>query len=179
MSLIAALLLALPSAMDSQAAAPSPAGSAAAASLSSRMAPLAPLVGEWHGSGWMLMPDGTRQAFESIETVTTRLSGAALLIEGRHFAADSPGRLVHDAIAMVTWDQRAGGYRFRSALASGSSGDFPLQVGAGRFAWQMEIPDGRIEYVAEFTSETWIEKGRRIGSDGRSVDFFEMSLRRQ
>jgi hypothetical protein len=126
----------------------------------------------------MLMPDGTRQHFDSRETVSARLSGAALLIEGRHYAPGNPQLLVHDAMAMVTWDQRAGAYRFRSALANGSGGDFPLEVAPGRFAWRMEMPGGRIDYVAEFTADTWNERGRRTGTDGQSIDFFEMNLRR-
>jgi hypothetical protein len=177
MSAIAAALLAL--------SAPAPATvtlaieRGPAVSLSQHMAPLAPLVGEWRGSGWMLMPDGTRRSFESRETVTSRLSGNALLVEGRHYAPGNPQRPVHDAMAMITWDQRAGAYRFRSALANGSGGDFPLEVSPGRFAWRMEMQGARIDYVAEFTGDTWTERGRRTGADGRSIDFFEMRLRRQ
>jgi hypothetical protein len=172
MSIIAAALLALSSPTSPPASRPAPA-------LSQRMAPLGDLVGEWRGSGWMMMPDGTRHRFESRETVTSRLSGNALLVEGRHYEPGSPERLIHDAMAMITWDQRTGAYRFRSALANGMGGDFPLEVGPGRFAWRIDTPGGRIDYVAEFTRDTWTERGRRTGPDGRSVDFFEMTLRRQ
>lgn len=175
MSMIAAALLAL----SSPAAAGEPAQPAPAAGLSQRMAPLANLVGEWRGSGWMMMPDGTRQSFESRETVTPRLSGHALLVEGRHFAPGNSQQPVHDAMAMITWDQRAGAYRFRSALASGMGGDFPLEVAPGRFAWRIDSPGGRIDYVAEFTRDTWTERGSRTGADGSKLDFFEMTLRRQ
>ena len=179
MSLIAAIMLVLPATAGAPPANASPTERRSNAAMTQRMAPLSPLIGEWRGSGWMLMPDGKRQEFVSSETVTARLSGSALLIEGRHTAPGNLQQIVHDAMAMVTWDSRAGTYRFRSALANGMGGDFPLEVSAGRFAWRMDIPGGRIDYVADFTKDTWIERGRRTGVDGKSIDFFEMNLRRQ
>lgn len=151
---------------------------AAQTSPSERMAPLAPLIGEWRGSGWTLMPDGSRSEFQSREIVTPRLSGNALLVEGKHYSPGNPDRLVHDAIGLITWDPRASAYRFRTSLANGMSGDYPLEVSPGRFAWRIDTPGGRIDYVAEFTSESWVERGRRTAADGRSVDFFEMRLQR-
>lgn len=142
-----------------------------------RMAALSPLVGEWRGSGWMLLPDGTRQSFTSHEQVSERLSGNALLVEGQHRAGD--GQLVHDAMAMITWDRAQNGYRMRTALASGMGGDFPLEIGPGSFRWTMELPGGQIEYTAEFNKDSWVERGRRIGADGQSIDFFEMQLQRE
>jgi hypothetical protein len=145
----------------------------------SRMVPLADLVGTWRGTGWMLMPDGTRTEFESQEIVTTRLSGAALLVEGRHWRPGNPNDVVHDAMAMITWDAAAGAYRFRTALASGRGGDYPLEVGDRRFTWRMVSPQGTTEFATVFGGGTWRERGRRILPDGRSVDFFEMTLTRE
>ncbi|HEY0325982.1 MAG TPA: hypothetical protein VGC46_08415 [Allosphingosinicella sp.] len=152
------------------------ANATAAASYSERITPLAGLVGEWRGSGWILRPSGSRETFTSHESVTPRISGNALLVEGRH--QNSAGVLVHDAIALLVWDQRAGGYRMRTQLATGMGGDFPLEVRPGGFTWRIETPGGRIEYVAEFTADTWTERGRQIAPDGRTTDFFEMNLQR-
>lgn len=177
MRLIAASLLALM--VPAAAAGQTPTPAAASPALSTRMAPLAAMIGEWRGSGWMMTPAGTRERFDSWERVTPRLSGNAMLVEGRHTAPGAPTQIVHDAMAMITWDSRANAYRFRSALATGMGGDFPLEVSPGRFAWRMDLPGGRIDYVAEFNGDTWTERGRRTGADGRAVDFFEMTLRRQ
>lgn len=144
-----------------------------------RMAPLAELVGTWRGSGWIMLPDGTRETFESEEIVTSRISGAALLVEGRHWRPGHPETLVHDAMAMITWDAAAGAYRFRSILSSGRGGDFPLEVGDRRFTWRMNMPQGAMEYVSEFGGNTWRERGRLTLPNGRIVDFFEMVLTRQ
>ena len=174
MRLIAASLLAMIAAMP--AAAQPTDNAAAAVSYSERMTPLANLVGEWRGSGWILGPNGARTTFTSNESVTRRLSGNALLVEGRHHGPG--GQLVHDALGMVVWDQRTNGYRMRTQLASGVGGDFPLEVRPGGFTWRIDTPGGRIEYTAEFTAATWTERGRRIGADGQGTDFFEMTLQR-
>jgi len=174
MRLIAVSLRAMIAATPA-AAQPADTGSAAV-TYSERMTPLSALVGEWRGSGWILGPNGARSTFTSHESVTRRISGNALLVEGRH--QNEAGALVHDAIALLTWDQRGGGYRMRTQLASGMGGDFPLEVRPGGFTWRIDTPGGRIEYVAEFTADSWIERGRQIAPDGRTTDFFEMTLQR-
>lgn len=153
-----------------------PAAAQDAPQLSDRMAPFAGLVGEWRGSGWMIGPGGQRAEFQSHEVVTPRLSGNALLVEGQHRAGD---RLVHDAMAMIVWDAAANGWRFRSALATGMGGDFPIAPQDGALVWSMDTPGGRIEYRIELTVTTWHETGRRALPDGRWIDFFEMTLTRQ
>lgn len=177
--LLAALLGFSASDVDNKAQTVWPSATAVSTTLSERMAPLGPLVGEWRGSGWMLLPDGKREQFESLERVTLRLGGHALLVEGRHHAVGDPSRIVHDAMAMVVWDARSKALRFRTALASGMGGDFPMQVSPGRFAWQMDTPQGQISYVAEFTSNRWTERGVHKLANGKEMPFFEMSLTRR
>lgn len=176
--LLPLLLATLPATAAAQPRAASPAQSSAA-NVAERMAPFAWLLGEWRGSGWTLLPDGSRHRFESHELVSAKLSGNALLIEGRHHEPGRPERIVHDAMAMITWDSRTNAYRFRSALASGMGGDFAIEPGPNGFTWRIDAPGGAIVYTVTHESGAWTERGRRTGPDGRSVDFFEMTLRRQ
>ena len=174
MRLVAASLLAIVAGAPAMG---QPADNAATAvTYSERMTPLSGLVGEWRGSGWILRPNGARETFTSHESVSPRISGNALLVEGRH--RNDAGALVHDAIALVTWDPRGGGYRMRTQLASGMGGDFPLEVRPGGFTWRIDTPGGRIEYIAEFTADSWTERGRQVAPDGRIADFFQMNLQR-
>jgi hypothetical protein len=170
------LLATLPAAASAQ---QQPASAAPAPSTGERMAPFDWLLGEWRGSGWTTLPDGSRHRFESHELVSTKLSGNALLIEGRHHEPGRPDRLVHDALALITWDNRASGYRFRSALANGMGGDFPVEPTPDGFTWRIDTPGGAVVYTVTHANGVWTERGRRTGSDGRTVDFFEMTLRRQ
>lgn len=156
-----------------------PATAQTAPALGERMTPFARLVGEWRGTGWFMTPQGRRADVVSHESVTARLSGNALLVEGRHFEAGQPDRLVHDAMAMIVWDQPRNGYRMRSQLATGMGGDFALEPRPNGFAWSMDTPGGRVEYVAEIEGRNWVERGTRVMPDGRRIDFMEMRLTRQ
>jgi hypothetical protein len=173
MPILTALLLAF----ASPAVAVQPAASETA--LSARFAPLGWLVGEWQGNGWMMMPNGQRETFNSREIVTRRLGGNALLVEGRHTASDDPARVVHDALAMLTWDARANAYRFRSALANGQSGDFPVEVQPNGFTWRMDLPAGRIDYVIRNEGGAWVERGTMTPANGEAHPIFEMRLTRR
>ncbi len=133
MRLLIACILALTCAPAD--AAPATAKASTTTSYSERMALLSKLVGDWRGSGWMIMPNGKRESFVSQEIVSRRLSGNALLVEGQHRSAT--GQLIHDAMAMITWNERTGEHRMRTALSSGFGGDFPLKVTPGGFTWRM------------------------------------------
>jgi hypothetical protein len=143
------------------------------------MAPFAWLVGDWRGSGWTSLPDGSRHRFGSRETVALKLSGNAILIEGRHHHEDKPDQIVHDAMAMITWDSRTKAYRFRSALANGQGGDFAMEPTPNGFNWRIDTPGGPIVYTVTHENGVWTERGTRTGADGTKVDFFEMTLRRE
>ena len=160
-------------------AAPLPAMGQGPQALNERMAPFARLVGEWRGTGWFMLPQGGRAAVQSRESVTVRLSGNALLVEGRHSEASQPDRLVHDALGMIVWDARQNGYRIRTQLATGQGGEFAILPRPDGFVWGMDTPGGRIEYVAEIDERTWVERGTRIMPDGRRIDFMEMRLTRE
>lgn len=171
--LVAAALLAI-TAPGAALAQPAPTASAP----STRMQPLAWMVGTWTGNGWAMTRSG-RETFTSRETVSLRLSGAAIFVEGQHYSSTEPTRIVHDAMAMIVWDERTQAYRFRSQLASGLGGDFALVPNAEGFTWSMDTPGGRIDYRVTHEGGTWTERGFRAGPDGRPIQFFEMTLRRQ
>lgn len=173
------LLVSLSSAACAQPAARPRLAATSAAPLSERMAPFGWLIGNWRGSGWTLLPDGSRHRFESREIVVPKLSGNAILVEGRHTQPGAPERVVHDAIAMITWDSRTKAYRFRSALANGMGGDFEITPTADGFTWRIDTPGGPIAYTVTHRNGVWTERGSRPGPGGTSVDFFEMSLRRE
>jgi hypothetical protein len=178
--LLPLLLAAAPAAAVAQPAATAPAKAVAGNSaVAERMAPFGWLLGEWRGSGWMMLPDGSRHQFESRETVTPRLSGNAILIEGRHYRPGQPEQIVHDAMAMITWDSQAKAYRFRSALANGQGGDFPIEPTASGFIWRIDTPGGQIVYTVKHENGVWTERGTRNAPNGTANAFFEMTLRRE
>jgi hypothetical protein len=140
------------------------------------------LVGEWKGSGWMMMGPARRVEFTSKETVESRLDGLVLIIEGVHESADPArkGAIVHHALAELSWDAKQSAYRFRSHLATGEESDFPGKVVEGAFIWAFPAgPAGTIRYTIKLDAQgRWNEIGER-SADGQSWSpMFGMTLDR-
>lgn len=142
------------------------------------MAPLKPLLGKWEGEGW-ISRQGGRETFVGRETITEKLGGAAVLVEGRHFSKAQPDLLVHDALAIIVWSPRDKAYRFRTQLATGQYGDAPMVVEPGKFTWTMSTPDGgKVEYVTVFDTRSWKETGRFSRDGATWMPMFEMTLKK-
>ncbi|PZQ52909.1 MAG: hypothetical protein DI570_24555 [Phenylobacterium zucineum] len=143
------------------------------------MAPLKPLLGQWKGEGWIARPGVGRETFIGEETITERLGGAAVLVEGKHRSKADPSKVVHDAMAVIIWSPRDKAYRFRSQLATGQYGDAPMTVEPGRFVWTLQTPDGgRVEYATTFDATTWRETGRYTKDGVAWTPTFEMTLKK-
>jgi hypothetical protein len=95
-----------------------------------------------------------------------------------------PGRqeeaVVHNALAIISYDANAKLYRVRSYLASGRSTDAEAEFVAGAFRWRFQTPQGvSIKYTVKLTDKgDWFERGE-MSQDGKSWrQFHEMTLRR-
>jgi hypothetical protein len=153
-----------------------------ATKLREAMQPFLPAVGKWRGESWMQMGPGEPQRVVGEETVTMRLDGLVLDIEGLHRAKlpdGSAGRVVHHALAIVAPDP-AGGYRFSTFLADGRAADARGNWESGKFVWSPPSPPGRqMRYVIDWTvTDRWSEIGE-TSTDGTTwTKFFEMNLTR-
>ncbi len=153
-------------------------GAAAADPGLEAMAELAPMVGEWKGSGWMRRGPGEPQHTVSLETVEPRLGGRILVVEGLHHAEDDPSRVVHHAFGVISYDPESGGYRFQAHLASGRSGDYEMRLEGKDVLWFMDTPRGKTRYTIHLQDGEWRETGE-FSADGESWQpFFGMDLRR-
>lgn len=131
------------------------------------------LVGNWQGSGWMMGQDGSRHSFEQTENVGLKLDGTALLIEGQGRAE---GRVVHNALAIITFNSNDSNYSFFSYLANGRKGDFKGELIDGTFYWYLN--EG-MRYVITINQQgEWFEKGE-MNRGGNWFEFFEMTLRKK
>ncbi len=144
------------------------------------MAKLEFLVGEWRGSSWMQMGPQRSDA-TGVETVQKKAGGLALLIEGRFTSRfpDGSERVVHDALAVLSYDSESGTYRMVSHLANGRTGEFTARlIGDQTLQWVIpETPVGEIRYTLTIEGDTWNEAGR-FTREGEPVQFFGMSLER-
>ncbi|MEZ4651672.1 MAG: hypothetical protein R3E97_23290 [Candidatus Eisenbacteria bacterium] len=138
-----------------------------------------PMLGEWKGEGWMLLPNGERAEFLSTESAVSELGGTLVLVRGKHFAKSDPSRVVHDALATIAWDPMEERYRFQTHLATGALGDFTIVPTETGFSWMIDVPGMKMRYSADFSDGNWVEAGERSMDGTTWTPFFEMRLTRQ
>ncbi|MEJ6790083.1 DUF1579 domain-containing protein [Brevundimonas sp. BR2-1] len=168
---LAAVLIAAPMAAQAQTPA-SPNGSPAQRAALDR---LAFLDGEWRGTATIHGPGGTMELTQT-ERVGPMLGGSVRVIEGRGYAAD--GSTQFNAMAIVSWDARAGKYGFRS-YAQGYSGDYAFEATEDGFRWETPAgPGARIRYVAVVKDGTWHEVGTYVAEGQPPRGMIDMRLTR-
>jgi hypothetical protein len=127
------------------------------------------LVGSWSGDAWAMTGPGQRMEMRQTETVRRELNGQLLLIEGlgRRLVDGQPRDTVFHAFATMDF-QPGQGYRMRSYILNGHSGEFAITPQEGGFDWEAPAPGGRVVYRMRLTPEgRWDERGEyRRGEQG-------------
>lgn len=128
------------------------------------------LLGKWEGSGWRMSPDGTKHTFDQSENVQFKLDSTAVLIEGKGIANEE---IIHNAIAIITYDKESGNYAFQSFLQNGMKGSFKAELKESVFYW---YPNENIRYIISINDKgQWHETGE-FNREGNWRQFFEMTL---
>ncbi len=134
---------------------------------------LAFLVGEWKGTGWMMGQDQVKWSFDQTEKIFFKLDSTAILIEG---LGKSNGKIIHDALAIITSKGESDQYDFQSFLPSGQKGTFNSELIDGVYYW---YPTEFIRYIIRINERgQWVEVGE-INKGGNWYQFFEMTLDRK
>lgn len=159
----------------------SAAAGAVAADVPAQQAAIAKLgfmVGRWAGSGWVIGSSGTRQEFLQTENVQTKVSGTVISVDGEGRDKADPARVVDTALAVLTYDDSIGQYRWE-AFSQGYITEAVPVVGPNTFQWSLVYPGTTIRYTLTFTATTWHEIGE-VTTDGGSTwhQNFQMDLRR-
>lgn len=135
------------------------------------MAKLDALKGRWLGQGERRMPDGTSHAFSQTMENLPAANGLVLTISGkslRHGPADAnqPGS---GSFAVVTYDDKAGVYEFRSF---GFGEMVPAKaelVTPTMFRWTASAGPALLRFTIDLSqSGVWNEHGERSGDGGKT-----------
>lgn len=134
------------------------------------------LVGEWTGEAATQMGPGKREKAAMTERVQSKLGGRVLLIEG--LGKGPAGEIVHDALAVASWDDATKKYRFDAWTARHGYVEAWLEVGENNARWGFDTPQGgKVRYtIARTENGQWRETGD-FSRDGKQwMPFFEMTL---
>jgi hypothetical protein len=137
------------------------------------------LVGKWEGEGWMTPGPGAKEVYKGSETVQKKLQGKAVLIEGKF--TDSAGKVVHETLAVVTFDEKEKKYRFRTYLFNRPEGEYELHLANNGFWWEVASPNGpTVRFDMVVTAEgAWRETGT-VNIPGRDpMQILEMVLKKK
>ncbi|MDO8632024.1 MAG: hypothetical protein Q7R41_16185 [Phycisphaerales bacterium] len=146
-----------------------------------KMKALSFMVGEWEGEGWMQMGPQERKTVKVKESVRLKLSGMALLVEGRGTSKTSEGgegTVVHEALAVISWDSKKEQYSMRAITAKAGAVDPKIEVGDKSMVWSFDTPvGGAVRYSIKVNEKgQWLEIGE-FSRDGKEWNkFFEMTL---
>lgn len=133
------------------------------------------MVGQWKGAGW-IQQGPKRETFTGTETVQRKLDGLALLVEGK-FSNDA-GKVIHETMAVISYEPKETKFDFRTYLASGLGGDYEIKPAETGWLWGFNVEGGTIRYNIRIENDTWSEIGE-FSKDGKTwMKFFEMNLKK-
>ncbi len=141
------------------------------------------LAGQWQGEGWIVLGPGQRRTFRQTETVQNKVGGTVLLIEGLG-KGKVPGQAeevtIHNAFAVVSYDDQAKAFRWRAFRADGVEMDAAATVTERNIVWGFRDPRaGEVRFTIKLNEAgQWFEVGE-LNRDGKTwFKFFEMTLQR-
>lgn len=146
----------------------------------SEMKKLEFLVGTWKGEGWSERGPEGRQMASINETVQVKAGGRVFVVEGigRAKIAGGEGPVVHQAFAILYYDEKARRYVMRTFLADGQTTDAETNLADGVFEWGFQTPQVKVRYKLRLNDKgQWFEEGEYSMDSGKTYrKFFEMTL---
>jgi hypothetical protein len=134
------------------------------------------LAGTWTGEATISAGQGKQINIKQTEQVTFKLDGLALLIEGT--GRDDSGKVVFNALAVVSFDPQTGNYRIR-AWNSGNFVDTEFKVLEKGFEWGFQR--GPVTVQNRMTVDDkgrWSEESEATLNGGQKVHSVRMVLSR-
>lgn len=142
-------------------------------------------LGEWSGPASIQMGPGKPQQVLQSERVQSKLGGRVIVVEGlgkRMMEDGSAGEVVHDALAVISYDEKAKQYVFDAWTARDGHVRAWLEAGEKQTAkWGFETPQGaKIRYSIQLTEAgEWSEIGEFSRDGTQWLKFFEMTLKKK
>jgi hypothetical protein len=150
-----------------------------------KMKAFAHWAGHWTGEGSMQMGPGEPHKSTVDEYLEFKLDGAVLQIEGIGKAPDAQTKeltVVHNALAILYFDQYTNEYKFNTFLKDGRNAMAWFNIlGESKYQWGFDVPSGKIRYsiTLDPVANKWNEVGEFSKDNGTAwKKFFEMNLKK-
>lgn len=136
------------------------------------------LTGKWKGKGEISFKPGQSNSFTQFEDIQFSSGGTSLLIKGIGFS-EAINDTVHNALAIVYFDEKKETYVINSHLEKGYHGSYNAWIEDGNFVWQIDGSNSpTIRYTINIKNGVWLEIGERKTNEGDWIKFFETNLNR-
>lgn len=144
------------------------------------MSALTNMAGSWEGGGWFMTRSGEKETFTQTEEIKFQLGGTILLIEGIGRDSNDAEKLVHHAMAIISYDPQKKQYAMKSYLADGRSTSASMTIDApGKITWWFEDGHGgTIRYKINLSEKDWQEIGEYSRDGENWQQFIEMNLQK-
>ncbi|MDX2152373.1 MAG: DUF1579 family protein [Bryobacteraceae bacterium] len=124
------------------------------------MQKLRSLAGTWTGEAVVTMPGGKELTIRQTEEVQVKLDGLLLLVEGT--GRDDSGKVVFNALAVISYDPPTGAYRFR-AWNSGNTLETELKLNGTGFDWSYQQgPASIVSRMVIDDQGRWVETSETV-----------------
>ena len=123
------------------------------------------LVGKWEGEGWMMFGPEEKHTFSQTETVTSKLNGLLLAIEGLGIVGTTEAvqsKIIHNAFAVLSYDSENQKFKMRAHKADGAFTEADAIVDdKGNFIWGFSHPyAGELRFTIKQNDKgQWYEIG--------------------
>ena len=136
------------------------------------------LAGNWEGEGWMMFGQEEKHTFSQTETVTSKLNGLLLAIEGLGTVEES--KIIHNAFAVLSFDSENQRFVMRAHKSNGAFTEADALVDdKGDLIWGFNHPyAGELRFtIRQNDKGQWYEIGEVSSGNGKSwFQNFEMLL---
>jgi hypothetical protein len=150
--------------------------------LNANLANAAFLLGKWQGGGWIEFVPGRRSEFRQFETISAKLGGGAIVMEGlgTRKGADGADIVTHEAIGILTWDPNQKIALMRAYRTGGQFVDADVRLEPNKLTWQFELQGfGKTRYTIVLDDKgQWFEIGEMSKDGAEWRKFFETTLSR-
>jgi hypothetical protein len=140
------------------------------------------LLGKWQGAGWIEFAPGRRAEFNQFETISAKLGGGAIVMEGvgTRKGGESDGSVTHEAIGILTYDANQKKPLLRAYRSGGQFVDADVTLEPNKLTWQFQIQGlGTTRYTISIDDKgRWFELGELSKDGGEWRKFFETTLSR-